>query len=33
LNKVLYVDDSQIVILNSEKFYSSKPRVEISLTF
>jgi Holliday junction resolvase RusA-like endonuclease len=33
LNKVLYVDDSQIVLLNSEKFYSSKPRVEITLTF
>jgi Holliday junction resolvase RusA-like endonuclease len=31
LNKVVYVDDTQIVSLNTRKFYSDRPRIEISI--
>lgn len=33
LNKVYWNDDSQIVSANIEKFYSSKPRLEISVSY
>jgi Holliday junction resolvase RusA-like endonuclease len=33
LNKTLYTDDSNIVTLKAEKFYSVKPRVELSIKF
>jgi Holliday junction resolvase RusA-like endonuclease len=33
LNKVLYSDDSQIVCLHAEKFFSVKPRAKIQLKF
>jgi len=29
LNKVVYVDDTQIVALKAYKFYSDRPRIEI----
>ena len=29
LNKVVYVDDTQIVTLTANKFYSDRPRIEI----
>ena len=29
LNKVIYVDDTQIVALKAYKFYSDRPRIEI----
>jgi len=31
MNKIAYVDDSQIVEINARKFYSYNPRVEIKL--
>ncbi len=33
LNKTLYTDDSNIVTLYAEKFYSCKPRVELDIKF
>lgn len=33
LNKTLYSDDSNIVTLHAEKFYSCKPRVELDIKF
>ena len=33
LNKTLYTDDSNIVTLHAEKFYSCKPRVELDIKF
>jgi Holliday junction resolvase RusA-like endonuclease len=33
LNKTLYKDDSNIVTLRAEKYYSCKPRVEIDIKF
>ena len=33
LNKTLYKDDSNIVTLHAEKFYSCKPRVELEIKF
>ena len=32
LNKVAYHDDTQIVSLSVEKFYSDSPRVEVSIS-
>lgn len=32
MNKIAYVDDSQIVEINARKFYSKNPRIEIKLT-
>lgn len=32
LNKVAYHDDTQIVSLSMEKFYSDSPRVEVSIS-
>jgi len=31
LNKVVYVDDTQIVMVKAAKFYSDKPRIEIKI--
>lgn len=31
LNKVAYHDDTQIVSLSMEKFYSDSPRVEVTI--
>ena len=31
LNKVVYVDDTQIVVLTAMKFYSDRPRIEICI--
>ena len=31
LNKVVYVDDAQIVMVKAAKFYSEKPRIEIKI--
>jgi Holliday junction resolvase RusA-like endonuclease len=31
LNKVVYVDDTQIVMVKAAKFYSDKPRIEIQI--
>lgn len=33
LNKIAYVDDSQVVSLTVEKWYSDRPRVTVSMIF
>jgi len=32
LNKVVYVDDTQIVVLTAAKYYSDRPRIEIFIS-